>query len=81
MYCPGKCVGKIIGYQIGLDRCANKDTCILYMTAGIAMNKMINELEPPMTHLIIGKILIKHKIILCNKITKKITMLIKTLRL
>ena len=51
------------------------------MTAGIAINKMINELEPPMTHLIIGKILIKHKIILCNKITKKITMLIKTLRL
>ena len=56
MHCPGKGVGKIIGYQIGLDRCANKDTCILYMTAGIAMNKMINEREPPMTHLIIGKI-------------------------
>ena len=60
MHCPGKGVGKIIGYQIGLDRCANKDTCILYMTAGIAMNKMINEREPPITHLIIGKIKIKN---------------------
>ena len=50
----GQIPGKLIGYQIGLDRCASQDTRILYMTAGIAMNKMINEREPPITHIIIG---------------------------
>ena len=51
----GTMVGKLIGYQVGLDRCMSEDTRILYMTAGIAANKMIGDRNlKNITHLIIG---------------------------
>ena len=51
----GAFVGKLIGYQVGLDRQASDDTRILYMTAGIAANKMVGDRQlANVTHLIIG---------------------------
>ena len=52
----GNKVGKLIGYQVGLDPCYSRDTRILYMTAGIATNKlMMDRAQENLTHLIIGK--------------------------
>jgi HrpA-like RNA helicase len=53
----GKQVGKLIGYQVGLDRCYSRDTRILYMTAGIATNKMtMDRTQENLTHLIIDEV-------------------------
>ena len=36
----GKCGQGIVGYQVGLERNACQDSCIVYMTPGIVSNKM-----------------------------------------
>ena len=45
----------IVGYHVGLDKCVNRDSRIIYMTPGIASRKMHSDRNlEEITHLIIG---------------------------
>ena len=50
-------VGSVCGYQIGMDRTASDDTCILYCTAGVLLQKLVNDKSlNEFTHIILDEI-------------------------